>query len=100
MIAISVEHLRTLEQAARKRPPGRNNRPTHVSTVYRWISKGVRGVKLEAIRIGGRLYTSDEALQRFAERLTQDPSGQINTVTHQTASKCSRASEDAARIFG
>ncbi len=53
MIPITSEHLRTLEEAARKRPRGRNNRPTHVSTVYRWISKGVRGVKLEAIRING-----------------------------------------------
>lgn len=100
MISLASEHIRTLAEAARKRPAGRNNRPTHVSTVYRWISKGVRGVKLEAIRIGGRLYTSDEALQRFAERLTHEPPDQFNSVKHQTSPKCSRASEDAARIFG
>jgi hypothetical protein len=70
MIAIDRETLLTLAQAARLRPPGRQGRPTHPSTIYRWISRGVRGCKLEAIRLGGTLYTSREALQRFAERLT------------------------------
>lgn len=70
MIDISTERLVTLAQAARIRPPGRRGRPTHPSTVYRWISRGVKGQKLEAVRLGGTLYTSAEALQRFADRLT------------------------------
>jgi hypothetical protein len=70
MIDIHRERILTPAQAARVRPPGRKGRPTNVATVYRWIKKGVRGVKLEGIRIGGSLYTSQEALQRFAERLT------------------------------
>ena len=45
------------------------NRP-HLSTVFRWISRGVDGVRLEALRCGGRTYTSHEALQRFCDRLT------------------------------
>jgi Protein of unknown function (DUF1580) len=70
MISIRDEQLLTLSQAARVRPIGRGGRPTHTSTVYRWISHGIRGTKLEAIRLGGSLYTSREALQRFADRLT------------------------------
>ena len=70
MIDIEDETLLSLTDAARVRPRGRNGQPTHVSTVYRWIACGVRGVRLEAIRLGGQLYTSKEALQRFAERLT------------------------------
>src|SRR5262245_30944142 len=75
MIDISTEQLLTLLQAARVRPHGRLGRPTHPSTVYRWICRGARGVagvvKLEGVRIGGSWYTSREALQRFADRLTE-----------------------------
>ena len=75
MIDISTEQLLTLPQAARVRPHGRLGRPTHPSTVYRWISRGVRGaagvVQLEGVRLGGSWYTSREALQRFADRLTE-----------------------------
>jgi hypothetical protein len=65
MIDLANEHLVTFSQAARLRPPGRLGRPTHTSTVYRWYSRGLRGH-----RLGGTLYTSCEALQRFAERLS------------------------------
>ena len=41
----------------------------HISACYRWIQRGVRGAKLEAIRVGGSTYTSMEAIQRFADRL-------------------------------
>ncbi len=75
MIDISSERLLTLAQAARIRPPGRRGRPTHPSTVYRWIAQGLKSHKLEAIRLGGTLYTSAEALQRFAERLTSGADG-------------------------
>ena len=70
MIDIHTEALITLKAAARLRPPGRNNRPTHVSTLYRWVRCGVGGVRLEAVRLGGAFVTSREALQRFADRLT------------------------------
>lgn len=70
MIDVSSETLRTLPEAAKRLPRRRAGRPTNTATLYRWIAKGVRGVRLEAIRLGGGLVTSDEALQRFAERLT------------------------------
>jgi hypothetical protein len=74
-INIAVETLLTLSQAARLRPPGRAGRPTHPSTPYRWATRGVRGHRLEVIRLGGVTYTSREALQRFAVRLTADAAG-------------------------
>jgi hypothetical protein len=73
MIEISAETLLTMAQATRLRPLGRLGRPTHPSTIYRWISRGVRGIRLESIRLGGTTYTSREALQRFADRLTTEP---------------------------
>lgn len=46
------------------------NRPTHPSTVARWATRGVPGpdgswIRLEAIRVHGRLMTSRPALVRF-----------------------------------
>jgi hypothetical protein len=37
----------------------------HVSTLHRWADRGVRGRKLESIFIGGRRFTSLEAIERF-----------------------------------
>ena len=54
----------TFAQASRRLP----HHP-HPSTLWRWYHQGVRGVKLEAVRLGGRLLTSQEALERFAARL-------------------------------
>lgn len=46
-----------------------NGKRVHISACYRWIQRGVRGIKLEALRIGGTMYTSVEALERFGLRL-------------------------------
>jgi len=48
----------------------------HISTVWRWIQRGVRGVKLETVLIGGRRYTSNEALERFVSRTTAAAAGE------------------------
>jgi hypothetical protein len=74
MIDIHTEKLQTLTEAARLLP----DRP-HVSTLYRWAQRGVKGVRLETVVVGGRRYTSVEALQRFAQRLTADPSPPVPT---------------------
>jgi hypothetical protein len=39
------------------------------STVYRWATQGVDGVRLEALRLGYSYVTSVEALERFGQRL-------------------------------
>jgi hypothetical protein len=41
----------------------------HRSTVIRWADRGVRGVRLTTVTIGGRRYTSRAALARFIARL-------------------------------
>jgi hypothetical protein len=76
MIDMTQETLISPTEVPKSLPPGRNGRPTHVSTVFRWMLRGVRlpsgaVVRLEAIRMGGRWLTSKEALQRFAEAQTQ-----------------------------
>jgi len=69
------ENLVTLSEAARGLPGRRQGKRIHPSTVYRWAVRGIRGHRLEVVRIGGTVYTSCEALQRFAERLTAAPDG-------------------------
>jgi hypothetical protein len=74
MNTLTNEQLLSFSQAAKRIPAGRNQRPTHVSTLVRWILAGVKGpngkVRLEAIRFGGRWLTSVEALERFAAAQT------------------------------
>lgn len=65
----------SLQQAAKRLPPGRNGRPVHVSTIIRWITQGARSpsgeiVRLQAVRLGSRWLTSAEFLDDFARRLT------------------------------
>jgi hypothetical protein len=43
----------------------------HLSTVWRWVTRGCRGVKLETIRIGARRYTSRSAVRRFVDELSR-----------------------------
>jgi hypothetical protein len=46
------------------------------ATLWRWAAKGVDGVQLETFKIGGRRYTTAEALERFVARLSASrPSG-------------------------
>lgn len=67
----SKERVLTFKEAAASLPQLRG-RKVHVGTVYRWSSRGLRGVRLETIRIGGTVCTSREALQRFFARLSGD----------------------------
>jgi hypothetical protein len=70
-IDIAAEGLLSLSQAAR-RCPGR----PHISTLWRWVLDGCRGVRLETVMVGGRRFTSTEALQRFADSLTAAACGE------------------------
>lgn len=43
--------------------------PVRYSRVWRWAVVGVYGVKLEHHRIGGRLFSSVSAVNKFMERV-------------------------------
>ncbi len=72
VIDVARETVTSLTEAAKwkRLPRRRQGKRPHVSTIYRWATAGVAGVKLETIRVGGTLCTSLEALQRFFERLS------------------------------
>lgn len=87
-VAIYDEERRTINQVARdidKAP----------STVWRWIRKGVRGVKLETYVEGAQRYTTVQALDRFRERCTAAANGESVSTGTRTASQRLRAIEQA-----
>ena len=66
MIEIRTEQVIPLGHAP-KHLPGR----PHIATLYRWANRRHR--PLETVAIGGRIYTSVEALERFAEQRSGPP---------------------------
>jgi hypothetical protein len=52
-------------------PRARAGRKIAVSTIYRWATRGCRGVKLEVLRAGGVTCTTRTALLRFYEIVTR-----------------------------
>ena len=51
-----------VERATGQRP--------HPSTLHRWRLRGIAGVRLETVRVGGRRLCSVEAVRRFVDRVT------------------------------
>jgi hypothetical protein len=70
-MSINLERERPISfnEAAKYLP--KNYRP-HLSTWWRWHRHGIKGVRLETVVVGGRRYTTAEAVQRFAAALTSE----------------------------
>jgi hypothetical protein len=89
MIDAENENLLSFAEAANVIP----GRP-HLSQVYRWTERGLRGVKLEWLRCGGKRFTSREALTRFYQRLTIADGGEAAPIpTPKMRQKQQRAAE-------
>ncbi len=61
--------------AVNKSPAHIPGRP-HVSTVWRWVLNGVRGVKLETVVVGCQRFTTKEAIERFIAATTAKANGE------------------------
>jgi hypothetical protein len=61
--------------------------------------KGVRGVRLETVMMGGRRYTSAEAVERFFARLTAARGEPKPAPSGTRARQIARASERAKATF-
>jgi len=87
---VTTETLVEFQQAAGEFPGER--RPA-LATLHRWRQRGVRGVKLETLLVGGRRYTSKEAISRFIERQNAadaDPSPVITPQQRRAQSESAR----------
>lgn len=71
MIDVNDENVFSLNEAL-KRIPGR----PHISTIHRWRMRMNR--PLETVKIGGRIFTSQEAIERFIRNCT-DPTTKTRT---------------------
>jgi hypothetical protein len=67
---LTNERKVTFSEAA-EHLPLLNGRKIHTSALWRWATRGVRRVKLEALLLGGRYVTSIEALERFGRGLAE-----------------------------
>jgi hypothetical protein len=70
VIDLEREQPISMAQAA-KLAPGRPN----IATLWRWRTRGVAGVQLETLAVGGRRFTTVESLYRFIERVTAAKNG-------------------------
>ena len=84
MIDVQNEQLVPIRELPNRLPRRASGRKVHISACYRWIRQGVRGVRLEAVKIGGTTYTSLEALQRFGDRQASGHEGSIDRVQPRT----------------
>ena len=82
MIDISTERVLTLNNAIAHLPHRRKGSRPHLATLYRWANRGIKGVKLETLQVGGTLCTSIEALQRFFDRLSEPRQPRPNKDPH------------------
>jgi Protein of unknown function (DUF1580) len=71
MIDTTAEKPIPIDEIPAEHIPGRGGKPVHQVTLSLWYRRGIRGVKLETIMIGGRRATSIEALNRFYQAVSQ-----------------------------
>ena len=86
MISIQRERVIPMSEVGDHCPRRRAGKKVHLSTGIRWARAGVVGDDgtrgyLETIRVGGTLCTSVEALQRFFERLSVQPTSNVPQAT-------------------
>ena len=68
MIDVKLEDLVQFPEARNAFPGPRIS----LATLHRWRLSGVRGAKLETILVGGRRFTSAEAISRFIVEQNRD----------------------------
>ncbi len=98
----------SLSAAGHMFPAHRGKGTVDPSTVFRWVTKGMRTangwrVKLEAVRVGGRWLTSRGAVARFVAALTTaaDPNPTAAPLRSPTArNKASEQADQQLKAMG
>ena len=93
------ETMLPLREAAKLLPSRKMGRKVAVATLYRWSSKGCRGVILESWSCGSARVTSEEAVARFVGRLSRarDPKAVTAHLADRTKALRSKEAEFAGR---
>ena len=95
-IDVDAEDLLSFAEAT-KRFPGRDK--ISLQSLHRYRLRGVRGVKLETILIGGLRYTSKQAIARFVQNqnATEQP---VASVTPTQRRRQAEAANELLRSAG
>ncbi len=94
-LRILHENPMPIEDAAKYFP----HRP-HISTVWRYVLKGYKGLKLESIMSGNRRITSREAVLRFIAATTARANGDARTRPLDQRRAAVRHADAKARALG
>ncbi len=61
--------------------PTRNGKRLSLSTVHRWVQKGLGGQRLQTLKVGGAFCTTEQWVREFFLRLTpSDEGGAVQPV--------------------
>jgi hypothetical protein len=88
MINVGSEQLCLLTKASADVPGS-----PHTSTLIRWAMRGLRGVRLETVLVGGRRFTSIEAIERFLARLNEPSAVPVPSVSSSRQKCIARANQ-------
>ena len=85
------EQYVSFRQASRELPGN-----PHQATIYRWAQRGIKGVRLESWLIGGRRFTSQQAIARFIALTTASGQLQAGNVVGDRATAIRNAERELA----
>lgn len=68
---VLAEDVLTLKQARDELAELLGRRPDK-TTLYRWCLRGVKGTRLDHVRVGNQICTSRQALTRFIDELSAE----------------------------
>jgi hypothetical protein len=94
MVDLEHDRILSISEAAAFLP----GRP-HASTLFRWMQKGVKGIRLSFIVRGGRRYVSLRALEDFLSATTAAAAGNTPAPSAPVLTKHRRKEIDAAEKF-
>ncbi|MCY2989940.1 MAG: DUF1580 domain-containing protein [Planctomycetota bacterium] len=72
------DRLLTFNEAAKRYLPDRS-RPSY-STWWRWWRRGIKGIRLATVVVGGRRYTTASAVQDWIDKVTAAASGESRPI--------------------
>lgn len=79
--------------------PKKNGKRLHLATAYRWVNRGINGIRLESVLCGRRMCTSREAIRRFfvALNANRNPAPAPRTLA-QRAKASARAADELQKM--
>jgi hypothetical protein len=97
MIDLTCEQPLTLKAASRLPQLRRNGRPPHIASLYRWVFRGCRGIRLDSVVVAGSRVTTSESVDRWIAALTANANGESAATATRTPIRRKRDHDRAER---